>query len=104
MTGKDQFMDVRYISHPMNLPCCHLLFALLSLSSLGASVTAAAAPAAAGRPNIVFILADDLDYVHTNRFAERATEIPAARQSYEAPNLDRLGREGTAFAQAYACQ
>ncbi len=54
-------------------------------------------------PNIIFILADDLGYVDTNRYAEHLTGVPAEKQYYETPNLDRLGLEGTAFSQGYAC-
>jgi arylsulfatase A-like enzyme len=63
---------------------------------------ASAAPAA--RPNIVFILADDLGYMDVNAYATRLTGVPRAAQFFETPHLDRLVREGTAFGQAYACQ
>src|SRR5262245_38192022 len=77
---------------------------LLTLLPAGAFL-AVAGPLAAkpAPPNIVFILADDLGYVDTNRYAEHLTGVPADKQFYETPNLDRLGREGTAFSQAYAC-
>lgn len=64
--------------------------------------TATAAPAA--RPNILFILADDLGYMDVNAYATRLTGVPPAAQFFETPHLDRLVREGTAFGQAYACQ
>src|SRR5262245_4574901 len=75
------------------------------LLPVGACLTAAepAAPKPQPPPNIVFILADDLGYVDTNRYAEHLTGVPAEQQFYETPNLDRLGREGTSFAQAYSC-
>lgn len=62
-----------------------------------------AGPPAAGPPNIVFILADDLGFTDINRYAERLTGVPVERQFYETPHIDRLIREGTAFSQAYAC-
>ena len=50
---------------------------------------------AASRPNVVFILADDLGWcdlgVEGSRF-------------YESPHLDRLARAGMRFTQGYACQ
>ena len=60
--------------------------------------------AAVHRPNIVFILADDLGYTDVNAFAARITGAKPARMFYETPNLDRLAREGTAFGQAYSTQ
>ena len=77
---------------------------LLTLFSLVKGPALSAAGPGANRPNIVFILADDMGYVDMNAFAERITGVPAAKQFYETPNLDRLAREGTAFSQAYACQ
>jgi len=53
----------------------------------------ACAAVAADRPNIIFILADDLGY----------GELSATGQSrYRTPNIDRLASEGMAFTQAYA--
>lgn len=80
------------------------LLALLALAGVGKNIDAVAANSTSVRPNIVFILADDLGYTDVNAFAARITGVPAARQFYETPNLDRLAREGTAFSQAYACQ
>ncbi len=76
-----------------------LLFPLLlMLSGLGPAVGAPA------KPNIIFILADDLGIVDVNAYAARFTGAKPAQMFYETPNLDRLTREGTAFSQAYACQ
>ncbi len=57
-------------------------------------LTNAAAPAAdVGRPNIVFILADDLGWA----------DVGFNGSTYhQTPNLDRLAREGTRFPSAYA--
>lgn len=63
-----------------------------------------AAAATAPKPNIVFILADDLGIVDVNAYAARFTGAKPAEMFYETPNLDRLTREGLAFSQAYACQ
>ena len=51
-----------------------------------------AAPAPA-RPNIIFILADDLGWADLGCYGS---------SFYQTPNLDRLAREGTRFTQAYA--
>jgi len=60
-------------------------------------VLAAAAPfflrAAPPRPNIVFILADDLGYADLSCYG---------RRDYATPNIDRLASEGVKFTQAYA--
>lgn len=77
---------------------------LLGTLSLFAVGTFAAAPAQPARPNVIFILADDLGIVDVNAYAARFTGAAPAQMYYETPNLDRLTREGTAFAQAYACQ
>jgi len=76
------------------------LLALLA-AVVGVTPSLHAAPT---RPNIVFILADDLGYVDVNAFAARLTGAKTTEMFYETPNLDRLTREGTAFGQAYACQ
>ena len=65
---------------------------------------AAPAPAVPPRPNIVFILADDLGIVDVNAYAARFTGARPEQMYYETPHLDRLVREGMAFSQAYACQ
>jgi arylsulfatase A-like enzyme len=60
---------------------------------LGASAASAiAAPAA--RPNIVFILADDLGYGSVGCYG-------ASPQVVKTPHIDRLAREGMRFTQAY---
>ncbi len=59
---------------------------------------------APARPNVVFILADDLGIVDINAYAARYTGAKPAQMFYETPHLDRLITQGTAFSQAYACQ
>lgn len=55
------------------------------------------------KPNIIFILADDLGYTDVNYFAQKITGTQADKQYYETPNIDRLARQGISFSQAYAC-
>ena len=62
---------------------CTLLFGLLAFQP---------AEAAAGKPNVVLILADDLGYGDLGCYG--ATKIST-------PNLDRIAREGTRFTHAY---
>jgi len=50
---------------------------------------------AAERPNIVFILADDLGYADINCFD------PLERGYYRTPHIDRLATQGVKFTQAY---
>jgi uncharacterized sulfatase len=58
------------------------------------SLVASAAPKApVARPNIVFILADDLGYGEVGCFGQKLIQTP---------NLDRLAREGMRFTQFYA--
>src|SRR5712675_629311 len=47
----------------------------------------------AAKPNIVFILADDLGYADVSCYGQR---------DYMTPNVDRLALEGARFTQAYA--
>jgi arylsulfatase A-like enzyme len=49
--------------------------------------------AAPGRPNIVFILADDLGYGDLGCYGQKRIQTP---------HLDRMAREGTRFTQFYA--
>src|SRR4051812_16826013 len=61
--------------------------------SLVAGAVAAPAPRAASRPNIVFILADDMGTMDLGCYGSTF---------YETPNLDRLAARGMRFTQAYA--
>src|SRR5688500_18484923 len=60
-------------------------------SCILAVVFAASSFAADDRPNIIFILADDLGY----------GDLSCYGGNTPTPNLDRLAREGTRFTQAY---
>lgn len=55
------------------------------------------------KPNIIFILADDLGYLDINYFATRITHTSAKNQFYETPNLNKLAERGVSFSQTYAC-
>ncbi len=65
------------------------------LASAGLGAVAALAPAAraARRPNVVFILADDLGWRDTSLYGSTFCETP---------NIDALARRGMMFTQAYA--
>jgi len=56
---------------------------------------AAAASAADARPNIVFILADDLGWTDTGTYGSKY---------YETPNIDRLASQGMKLTQYHNCQ
>src|SRR5262249_37289214 len=45
------------------------------------------------RPNILFVLADDLGYADLSCYGQR---------DYETPNIDRLAAEGVRYTQGYA--
>jgi arylsulfatase A-like enzyme len=63
--------------------------------ALAAIVTAASFAAAdSKKPNIVFILADDLGYTDLACYGS---------QYYETPNLDRLAAQGLKFTHGYTC-
>ena len=63
-----------------------------SLALAGAGF-ASAGRAQAGRPNIVFIMADDLGYADVSAYGQR---------DYATPNVDRLAIERLKFNQAYS--
>ena len=67
-----------------------VLAVLLPLAGLPSATTAADAPP---KPNIVFILADDLGYGDIGCYG--ATKV-------KTPNLDRLAREGRRFSDAHS--
>ena len=62
-------------------------------SSLALAGTGIAGFAQAAKPNIVFILADDLGYADVSCYGQ---------QDYATPNIDRLAAEGLKFTQAYS--
>jgi arylsulfatase A-like enzyme len=71
-------------------------FTLALVCALGHLPTASGAPAAASRPNILFILVDD--YGIKDVGVEGST-------FYETPNIDSIARSGMRFTQGYAaCQ
>jgi len=64
-----------------------VLFLLIALNLLAGNVRAA------DRPNVIFILADDLGYGDLGCFGQKLIQTP---------NIDRLAAEGMRFTQAYA--
>jgi arylsulfatase A-like enzyme len=59
----------------------------------GLACAAVGAQTTAGKPNIIFILADDLGYGDLGCFGQKRIQTP---------NIDRLAAEGTRFTQVYA--
>jgi arylsulfatase A-like enzyme len=70
------------------------LSAMKVLSILTALLTFATAMHAANKPNIVFILADDLGYTDVACYGSKY---------YETPNIDRLAAQGMRFTDGYTC-
>ncbi len=66
---------------------------LLTLAALTNGCAPAEAPKTAARPNIIYILADDLGYGDLSIHGQR---------HFETPNLDRLASDGIRFTQHYA--
>lgn len=58
------------------------------------TVVSAAGSDASGKPNIVFILADDLGYTDVACFGSRF---------YQTPHIDRLASQGMKFSSGYSC-
>src|SRR5687767_15237624 len=67
---------------------------LVLFASLAALCSFLVPAAAAEKPNIIFILADDLGWGDLGCYGHPITRTP---------NLDRLAREGTLFTQFYVC-
>ena len=78
---------------------CRFLFVpIAAFGLLGTLLTAlpkahAAAPAIAGKPNIIFIMADDLGYGDLGCYGQKEIKTP---------RLDRLASEGMRFTDFYA--
>ncbi len=54
------------------------------------------------KPNIIFILADDMGFMDTQAYANHMLGTPKDSMFYETPNIDRLVNEGIAFERAYS--
>jgi arylsulfatase A-like enzyme len=66
------------------------------LRAFAALIAACVLPAfAAAKPNIVFIMADDLGYTDVGAFGSKY---------YETPNIDRLAKQGTRLTNYHHCQ
>jgi len=66
---------------------------LVTVAMLGTVAAGAQAPAGGKRPNIVYIMADDLGYGDVGCYGQ---------QRIKTPNIDRLANEGRRFTQFYA--
>jgi arylsulfatase A-like enzyme len=71
-----------------------ILFVLAALGGSIRSAWAAAAESPARKPNVVFILADDLGWTDIACYGSRY---------YETPHIDRLAAEGMRFTHGYTC-
>jgi len=59
--------------------------------------------AAAGKPNIVLILADDVGWMDVAAYAARVRGVERSDCYYETPHIDQLADQGMLFTQAYSC-
>lgn len=66
---------------------------LVTVGMLGVSAAGARAPAGGMRPNVIYIMADDLGYGDVGCYGQ---------QRIKTPNIDRLAKEGQRFTQFYA--
>ena len=85
----------------MKIPFIRTLYATGVLSSIFFSLLACA-QAKSERPNIVFILADDLGYMDLVAYASHISGESRGNTYYETPVIDQLIDEGVMFTQAYA--
>lgn len=85
---------------PHSVPCRSRRVALLALTVLAASLAgvhghaAATSPAPSGRPNIVFVLFDDMGWTQPQSYDPNS--------ALRTPHLDRLAREGMRFTDAHS--
>jgi arylsulfatase A-like enzyme len=56
------------------------------------------------KPNIIFIIADDLGIMDIQSYANHFTKTDTTKMFYETPYINKLMAEGTSFSQAYANQ
>src|SRR5262245_16892455 len=68
---------------------------LRAATALGAALTVIAAQAADKKPNIVFIMGDDVGWYNIGAYHQ-------GMMAGRTPNLDRLAREGVRFTDYYA--
>src|SRR5690348_15442299 len=73
--------------------CCSMALTALAFITLLAPLSPACAAALARKPNIVFILADDLGYGDIGCYGQRQIQTP---------RIDRMAAEGKRFRQCYA--
>ena len=64
-----------------------------AVTSLGAKAMAQSPSKRSDRPNIIFILADDLGWGDLSCYG---------RPDFETPNIDRLAKEGVRFTNGYS--
>lgn len=76
---------------------CTLLSGVLVLASMFCGLSASDA----NRPNILFILADDMGWQDTS--VPFGPEVTPYNERYQTPGLERLADEGMKFTQAYSC-
>jgi len=77
---------------------------LVAAACLAVTAACLAAPAPTRRPNIVFVLADDVGYMDVACYAARTKGVARSDCFCETPHIDRLADEGMLFTQAYATQ
>src|SRR6476660_1979098 len=68
--------------------------ALLSIAATALTPSAAIAAEPKSKPNIVYIMADDLGYTDVACYGSKY---------YETPNIDRMAGEGMRFTDGYTC-
>jgi len=83
----------QFLNHTVGWALAHRFSVAAALSLTGCQSTFIVGKNPAKRPNIIFIMADDLGYGDLGCFGQKEIKTP---------NIDRLADEGTRFTQCYA--
>lgn len=93
--AKESFESVENVVSQENCLWCWIQFLCLGLIAVNTQAVRANDGKNPSRPNVIFIMADDLGYTDLGCFGSRY---------YETPHIDQLARQGVRFLNHHHCQ